>query len=178
MEIWKSVVGYEGVYSVSNYGRLRRDNPSKRNEAKGGILENKSTRNRYHMVRLFNSPYGMKIPPKEIAVHSLITRAFLGERIKGYQVNHKDGNKKNNVLSNLEYVTRSDNFIHALEMGLMIPICGENHHKSKLSNKKVKYIRKQALNRNMSAVELANKFGVHKATIHRVIKKSFWKSIN
>jgi len=50
--------------------------------------------------------------------HSIVAYCFLGEKPKGYTVNHKDGNKLNNNVSNLEYVSREDNYKHALDNNL------------------------------------------------------------
>ena len=75
--------------------------------------------------KVFLSPYktnrgylSVKINEVSTSLHSVIAESFLGERPEGYTVNHKDGDKLNNYLSNLEYMSRKDNYLHALKSGL------------------------------------------------------------
>lgn len=112
-EIWKPVKGYEGTYSVSSYGRFRRDTTSR--GGKAGTIIKGYTKSRYIKVCLTNKETKEH---KHRLVHSLVLESFIGDRPKGLVINHKDGNKFNNHLSNLEYVTNRENFIHALNTGL------------------------------------------------------------
>jgi hypothetical protein len=73
-------------------------------------------------------------------IHTLVAKAFIGERPKGYQINHKDGNKQNNCVYNLEYCTPKENQRHAVRNGLF-PV-GERHGNSKLTELDVLEIRK------------------------------------
>lgn len=61
---------------------------------------------------------GVKINGKSTRLHKVIAECYLGKRPKGHTVNHKDGNKSNNCVSNLEYISKEDNYIHALKNGL------------------------------------------------------------
>ena len=108
-ETWHDVVGFEGRYEVSNRGRVR-NAQSKR------IKSQVSMRDGYRGV-------GLKVKTINgyrthlYAVHSLVTRAFLGEIPESHEVNHKDMDKANNDLSNLEYVTQYRNREHAHDHG-------------------------------------------------------------
>jgi hypothetical protein len=109
-EKWKPIPGYEGFYSVSSLGRVQSDRyykcswPGK--EIKPGLSP------KYKRVTLTKN--GSR---KNASIHTLVCLAFIGPRPKGYVVNHKDSNKLNNELSNLEYVTASQNVHHAVLAG-------------------------------------------------------------
>lgn len=98
--------------------------------------------------------------------HVLVALAFLGDR-KGLEVNHIDGVKSNNHISNLEYVTRSQNVRHALDNGLKIPAKGERIARSKLTACVIESIREDVyrIRKNGRAPygamkDLAKKYGV------------------
>ena len=119
-EEWRPVSGYEDWYSVSNLGRVRRDRPGPSTYAGKLLAINYATK--YPSVgfslgraRKFRTASG---PPTVHAIHRLVALAFFGPRLPGYEVNHKDGNKRNNSVDNLEYVTRSENHLHAYRTGL------------------------------------------------------------
>ena len=89
-------------------------------------------------------------------------------------VNHKDGDKSNNVYTNLEWVTYKENNHHA-DKNLLRDVKGENHYKSKLTNEIVRFIRE---NENIiPRKELAKKFDVTYALIQYVQKRKIWKHI-
>lgn len=103
MEIWKDIEGYNGKYQVSSWGRVR-------NAERGSILTPYKNKKGYLKVGLCVS--GRK-SPKKYRVNRLVAKAFI-ENPKGLpQVNHKDGNKENNSVTNLEWITNSDNMKHA-----------------------------------------------------------------
>ena len=95
------------------------------------------------------------------------------------QVNHKDGNKLNNCVDNLEWCTRSENLIHAYTNGLEKKVFGENHHKHKLTEEAVKYIKRVYIKRDkqFGAIPLSKQFNVDRTTIHDVIRNKTWKGI-
>ena len=111
-EIWKDIQGYEGLYQVSNYGRIRSFKRMKNNkEARQFKLTPNSTG--YISVGLRKN--GKKILYQ---VHRLVAESFIPNPENKPQVNHIDGNKTNNHISNLEWVTASENTQHAYKMGL------------------------------------------------------------
>lgn len=105
-EIWKDIEGYEGLYEISSLGNVRRA-PS------GRIL--KQNKNSYGYSHVGLSKEG-KV--KMICVHRLIANAFIPNPQNKPQVNHIDGNKSNNSISNLEWVSQKENIIHAFKTGL------------------------------------------------------------
>ena len=121
-EVWRDIKGYKDIYQVSNYGRVRRvkslfqfiRNGVKGTQVrKGGVLKPHEDRKGYFRVSLTK-----KQDRKTFAVHRLVVIAFVPNPFKKPTVNHKDGNKKNNHASNLEWNTYSENNKHAYENGL------------------------------------------------------------
>lgn len=109
--IWKDVIGYEGIYQVSNKGSVKRMSRAVRCKKGFKILPEMELklcfdRKGYPVVTLWKG--GKK---NNRTVHRLVVRAFLG--ISDLTVNHKDANKTNNSLGNLEYISQADNNRHA-----------------------------------------------------------------
>ena len=107
-EVWKPIKGYESLYSVSNCGRVK---SHKRSEAK--ILKNLIASTGYPTIFLSRSKVKTRF------VHRLVAEAFLDNPQQKRTVNHKDGNKMNNHISNLEWCTHSENSLHANRAGLL-----------------------------------------------------------
>lgn len=174
-EVWKDVVGFEGLYEVSDLGRVRRIGKAARSgNGRGGgvvlgrILKGQTTRFGYIQVFLWKDG---KQNPRQ--VHRLVADAFIEPRAPGFEPNHKDGNKTNNVPSNLEWLTRSDNMIHAYAIGLRKPAdlpCGEDHHGVKLTDLQVREIRRLFKPRVYGGPRLAREFGVNHHTIYSIVK--------
>lgn len=101
-EIWKDIVGYEGLYQVSNLGRVKSLNYGK--SGKEGLLKPKTRKNGYLEIGLRKEKKS-----KYILVHRLVALAFVDGYEEGLVVNHIDENKQNNVWTNLEWVTSQYN---------------------------------------------------------------------
>lgn len=125
MEEWKPIEGFEGRYWVSNLGRVK------------GIykcLRQAPTRNGYLYVELIEGyQLGVRVRKWKV-VHNLVTAAFIGPKPKGLQVNHIDGVKTHNERTNLEYVTPSENMLHAVRHKLLFPLSGETHPMAKVTD--------------------------------------------
>lgn len=125
--MWKQIEGYEGYYEVSDSGEVRSldryivDSTGKKRLLKGSVMkltESKTKRkgNGYSVVNLRKNHTSWVVP-----VHVLVARAFIPNPYDMPTVNHKDGDKQNNCVSNLEWVSYSDNNAHALRTGLRNP---------------------------------------------------------
>ena len=95
-----------------------------------------------------------------------------------YDVNHKNGDKLDNHLENLEWCTRSENVLHAYRTGLEKKQLGEKHHAHKLSQEAVKHIRAtyKRYDRECGAAALARLYGVDKSTVQAVINNETWRN--
>ena len=105
MEQWKDIKGYEGYYQISNYGNIKNINTQK-------ILIGDTNNIGYKRITLYQPI------KKRFFVHRLVALHFCDGYQDGLVVNHKDGNKLNNHFDNLEWVTRSENDLHAFQMKL------------------------------------------------------------
>lgn len=123
MEVWKDVVSYEGLYKVSNIGRVKSLKGTEK------ILKTHQVRDGYLTVMLYKD----KIP-KRMSVHRLVAIAFIPNKNNYPFVNHKDENKKNNHVENLEWCTNEYNMSYGT--------LGERISEKRLGTKK-KYLDKQ-----------------------------------
>ena len=106
-EIWKDIKGFEGLYQISNYGRLKSFKVSKH-----GIVMSVTNKNGWYLtVRL-----SCKERIHTARIHRLVAEAFIPNPNNFPIVNHKDGNKQNNYDWNLEWCTGSYNVKHSMEM--------------------------------------------------------------
>ena len=114
-EVWKDIEGYEGHYSISNHGRIR--------NAKTGRLRTVNPRgDGYCTIVLYKENKA-----KNLYIHRLVLSHFSDEQ-ENETVNHVDGDKQNNHIDNLEWLSYRDNNIHAIENGL-------NSSKQRMNNK-------------------------------------------
>lgn len=139
--IWRPVVGYEGLYEVSDYGDVRRIADATGTEA-GYIIKPQKVKNREYMqVRLCRSPSDHK----SASLHSVVCEAFHGARPPGMQVNHKNGVPGDNRAENLEWVTPSQNTRHRFDVLKLGNKRGEEHPHARFTERDVLAIRARRL---------------------------------
>ena len=121
MVIWKDVVGYEGIYEVSNDGQVRTHKDKVTHSKRHGlrkwkqrVLKEKNPNGRDVRVDLWKDK-----KPKTFLVHRLVAYAFIPEVEEKTSINHKDGNPRNNHVDNLEWCNHLENNRHAFKNGLM-----------------------------------------------------------
>lgn len=171
-KIWKRLA-YPGV-EVDNHFLLSSDGDLM-NENTGRILKPEILRTGYYSVRVNLSNRNDK---KHIIVHKAVAYTFI-ENPNGYTViNHKDGNKLNNNVNNLEWCTYSHNLQHSYDVGLFDKrkISGENNHSSKLTWDNVQYIRENYIkgDKEFGQRGMARKFNVSCAIVRRVVLHEGW----
>lgn len=179
VEEWKEVVISEGRAEVSNIGRVRSlDRFSKRGKLiKGRILKYTTANGGYPQVVIYIK--GKSITRK---VHRLVMEAFkpIKEDEKDPQrkmtVNHIDGNKANNRIDNLEWMSKADNIKHAVETGLFHS--GESNGRSKLKEKDVKKICDLLIQEEyLSYSEIADLMGIHKSRVRFINEFKVWDRV-
>lgn len=180
-ERWEDIEGYEGMYQVSNHGRVRSlDRMVKRRmngkefmvNRSGSIMSLSPRPNGYLRIELNKN--GKR---ETFSVHRLVALHFIANSQNKREVNHIDGDKENNHVNNLEWTTRSENELHAYESGIKETIKGEDNGKSKLSETDVIEIRNAYRLGCFTYSELANAYGITKGTVGPIIRRETWKHI-
>ena len=169
-ERWRPIGGYEGIYEGSDFGRGRRDPSSPYHPGKqihGAVMKSG-----YRHVVLSRDKR-----QKSYRLCRIVAAAFFGPAQEGYQVNHKDGQKDNDSLSNLEYVTPAENARHAVATGLTRPAFGIRNGASKLNESKVRAIRRRWSSGSHNYSDLASTYGVTEGCIGHVIRGSTWSHV-
>ncbi|EOZ4222909.1 NUMOD4 motif-containing HNH endonuclease [Escherichia coli] len=155
----KDIPGFEGIYKVTENGDIISCRKSKK-------LSHGIKPGGYAFVGLY--PGGGKRPSYKM-VHRIVADVFIDNPDGKPEVNHKDGNKLNNKVENLEWVTRTENAKHGFDSGLLVH--GFNHHFCKLTPEQVKSIYKS----KGKYRDIAKEFGVCAQTVCNIKNKSAYR---
>ena len=175
-EVWKPIVGYEGLYEISNLGVIK---SLRRTVNKGKCHRTWGE----HFIKYgvdgcgyFRTNLAKDGVNKTFKVHRLVAEAFIPNPNNLPEVNHKDGNKQNNCVDNLEWCDRHHNMKHAVNIGLK-KLHGEFNPGHKLTSEQVEFIKQSYIPRHpeFGAVALGKRFGVHRKTISRITTNKNWK---
>lgn len=173
LEIWKDVPGYENFYQANPSGFIK--SLSKPLRIKKGfrvtkelIISNTDNGEGYFICSLSKNTIR-----KSILLHRLIALTFVPNPLNLPEVNHKDGNKLNNHVDNLEWVTRQQNIDHSWSKKLTNCI-GESHHNSKLNKIIVKEIREKYASGKHSYSQLGLEYGTSMYNVRNVVKRLTW----
>ncbi len=161
-EEWKPITGWEDLYAVSSLGRIK-------NIKRCKIRKLFPNHGGYWRVVLRQNG-----KQKNFSVHRLVAQEFIGFSDKP-EVNHKDGNKNNNAVSNLEWATRKENKEHAIATGLLDSV-GENNENAKLTVSDVHWV-KYLLGQGAVGACLAKVFGVSPAAISKINVGRSWAHV-
>ena len=163
-EIWKDVVGYEGLYAVSSLGRVK--------SIRNNKIRAQYVNNGYLTLNFYNDNC------KHFTVHRLVAQAFIPNPENKPQVNHIDCDIENNRVSNLEWVFAFENVRHAIENNLKPSYLGVQNPKVKLTEVLVLEIRRlyeSGVYKNN--LEISKVYNVTESTINDVVKRRTWKHI-
>ena len=158
-EIWKGVI-YQGIdyswrFECSNLGRIRNAiNKHIYTPHKSGI-------GYFQICTTVNDKR------KNIKVHKAVAESFIDNPNNLPVVNHKDGNKENNNVDNLEWVTQKENIQHAVRTGLMKS--GEKHHNVKLTDKEILEIRDLYRHKSYNQREIGEIYGVSRSHVSAIV---------
>ena len=163
-ERWKRIKEVRGNYFISSWGRVVSLALGKMKVLKPEVM--KKGYRRY------------RVGGKRIMAHLLVLEAF--GCLKGEKTccNHKDGNKTNNHVENLEWCTAKENTAHAWRTGLATSRKGVDHHKAKLNDKQVRVIKHlKSIGTSMTSKQIGDIFGVYETTIRKIFRGTAWKHI-
>ena len=168
-EIWRDIVGYEGRYQVSNYGRAKSFC-----SGKARILKPIRRADGYVNIGLHK-----KGETPHRAIHILVAQAFIPNPDNKPFVNHIDGDKTDNRVENLEWCTPSENVIHVHKMRLIHVSKGTKHYKAQLTPDEVRYIREHHVpyNHEFGATALGKKFNVHPQVVLDVVNRKTYRDV-
>ncbi|AMW62260.1 HNH homing endonuclease [Bacillus phage Taffo16] len=165
-EVWKSlkdVVECGDNYEVSTLGSIR-------NNVTLRILKPYTMKD-YKRIKIAKDN-----KKKSYLLHRLVALAFIDNPLNHPEVNHKDGNKSNNTLTNLEWCTRTDNLKHAYATNLKSHE-GERHPRATVTDAQAVEI-KEMIQNGYTTKEIMVKYGVSKYTVSRIKTGVTWKHIS
>lgn len=174
----KPIKGYEGLYDITSDGRVfsrrRKVNAPQLKYSNyrmcGGMFLKSRLHNGYPIINLHKEG---KMETKMI--HRLVALHFIPNPLNKPQVNHKDGDKSNNHVSNLEWVTDSENKIHAANRELAF--VGELNGCSKLTKKQVKEMRLHHKTARKSTEKTWEKYNITSGHYYDIVNNHYWKHV-
>jgi hypothetical protein len=181
-EVFVDIQGYEGYYQVSNYGNVRsldrviKEKTGKIQTLKGRILKPRINPGGYYHVGL-----GKNGTRATFAIHQLVARAFIPNPNKKRTVNHINGDKLSNNVSNLEWSTYSENLEHAYKTGLRQAVKPSEvackNYRRKLNEQQVREIKRLIVADFLTLKQIANQYNVGRSTISSIKSGRNWRHI-
>lgn len=165
-ERWRRVImgSHKFNYEVSDKGRVRNFKTKR-------ILKGREGSNGYFRIIICDASIGYK---KDRGIHQLVMNAFNPTDNPGLEINHLDGDKSNNKLSNLEWVTHQENMAHARKTGLFRT--GEDCHLSKYTEEDIKKVC-DLLDLGFKYNDIMNLTGVHSSEVRDIARGNDWRHI-
>ena len=171
-EEWRDIPDFEG-YQVSNLGNVKSVDRLRRGKfgmkkVKGKLLKQNLNKKGYPEVRFRKNGNHTRL------VHKIVASAFMIKPENCTQINHKNGIKTDNRVKNLEWVTQSENQLHAYKLGLQPSRSGESNGRAILTDEKVTAL-KELYNSGKSAKEVAEMTGTNIHTVRQIISGRTWR---
>lgn len=154
-EIWKDIVGYEGLYQISNLGRVK----SLRFNKEKVLSTSKNTKTKYVHISLCKNKVN-----KKHYIHRLLGDAFVDNKEGKPHINHKNGIRDDNRVENLEWVTPKENHMHKYYT------LNYKQHRRKHTEQEVLKIREMYNNNKVSQIKLVEIFNSNRTTINKILK--------
>lgn len=177
IEEWRDIPGFEGLYQISNHGRIKSLSWVQKHSSGKFFTKrvrvrkfNPPATNRYHTV-LLATPAG----PASYQMHRLIASAFIPNTQNKPFINHINGKKNDNRIENLEWCTRSENTIHSFATGLQSNK-GENHPQAILTDDDVREIRSRYAN-GESSWKIFKSLNMSYTNVKDIIARRTWAHI-
>ena len=161
--IWRPIVGYEGLYDISNAGEVR--------NFRGRILRPQKCTNHYRECTLWRDK-----APKRFLIHRLVAMAFHPNPLGKPDVNHKDLDRANNAASNLEWATEKENMRHAIALGVIEKRPGSLNNRTHLKESTVLEIREKHRN-GASTKDLSIEYRTAHSTMSYLLNRRTWTHI-
>lgn len=168
IEIWKDVVGYIGLYMVSNLGRVKSFNY--KHTGKEQILKSSNDSHGYLKVSLYKNN-----KREYFKVHKLVLEAFGSLYSSGLECRHLNGVRSDNRLCNLKLGTGKENCRDAINHGTFQ--MGSKHYLSKLDDDQIRVIRNLCKEGELTLEKIGKRFGVSITTISDIKNKKIYKSV-
>jgi hypothetical protein len=178
VEEWRDVPGYEGRYTINQRGEVKiLRHTFKTKHGTIGIMPERLARvykdsQGYPRVHLFN---GFKW--KAWLLHRVVAMAFIPNPLNKPHINHKDANKSNHSIDNLEWCTPRENVDHAVKMKLQTPFRGEDSGSAKLTEDQVREIRERWRMGGIKQRDLGAIYGVKQYCIWAIVSGKTWRHI-
>lgn len=175
-EKWRPVGGYVGYYEVSNIGRVRSVDrlitykDGRVGKFIGKVLKSGANKKGYPIVYLSKNSKKFTV-----TIHRLVAMAFIKKIDGKNQVNHIDGIKDNNNVTNLEWCNNSENQLHAFRNGLKTPERGSDRYNSVINELTAKKVKKLLL--RMSANKVSIKTGVSIHIVKDILRNRSWRHV-
>ncbi len=168
-EKWVDIIGYEGLYKISNYGNVSSSRSGNGGQQEWCVMSIKSRSDSYACVVLSKDK-----KRKHFLVHRLVACHFIQKTDGKEYVNHKDSNPSNNTVSNLEWCTLSENIQHSKKVGALSKMHISNYC-NKRTTKPSDVIHMRALYLNgISSAKIAEEYGISQVAVWKIVtKKSF-----
>ena len=169
-EIWKIIDNFPN-YQISNFGRVmslvKKDKPL--------IRTPHITGGGYYSIKLHRKVEGKKVIERRY-IHRLVAEAFIPNPLNRTEINHIDGDKTNNHITNIEWITHSENMKHSYKLGLhsCLDMRGINHPRVKLSEEDVRDIRR----RIDSGTKIGKEYGITRQQVNNIRRGKSWKHLD